>query len=227
MNMRSRLLAFTVLVPCLAILAGAKPVEHELGAVKLAPKGLSAAVTATLNPVGFVVKSGKGNVCEIWLAKSLPVVPKFKPSLNVKYPFKAGQLIGAIRVGKKVKFTDFRGQEIKPGVYTLRYGKQPEDGNHIGSSDLYDFLLAIPAMHDKDPKVINLVDTLHSRSAKSGGGTHPAIFSLLPGKKIAKSALSHDKDKEFWILDTNANGKEKDKTVKVPFRLVVIGKSEE
>ena len=227
MNMRFRLLAFTVFVPCLAILAGAKPVEHELGTVKSAPKGLSAAVTAVLNPVGFVVKSGKGSVCEIWRAKSLPVIPTVKPSLNVKYPFKAGQLIGAIRVGKKVKFTDFRGQEIKPGVYTLRYGKQPEDGNHIGTSDLADFLLAIPAMHDKDPKTINLVDALHSRSAKSSGGTHPAIFSLLPAKKIAKSKLTHDKDKEFWILDTNANGKDRGKAVKVPFRMVVIGKSEE
>ena len=50
-------------------------------------------------------------------------------------------------------FTDFRGQEIKKGVYTLRYGQQPEDGNHIGTSELADFLLAIPAGVDSGMQV--------------------------------------------------------------------------
>ncbi|GAB4141767.1 MAG: hypothetical protein Tsb009_11680 [Planctomycetaceae bacterium] len=216
-----------VTLPCLTLMMAAKPVPHQLETLKSPPKGLSKAVADSLNPNGFAIKGPKGSVCEIWLAKSIPVTPGFKPTLNVKYPFKAGELIGALRVPENQKFTDFRGQELKPGVYTLRYGKQPEDGNHIGTSELADFLLAIPGKIDKSPKAISLVDTLHSRSAKSSGGTHPAIFSLLPGKKIEKSTLAHDSDKEFWILTTNASGKAKGKMVSVPLRMVVIGKSAE
>lgn len=220
-------LSFSALVLlCVTCLAGAKP-AHKLETVKAAPDGLSKAVAAKLDNSGYRVTGAKGAVCDVWLVKSLDVQPNFKPTLSTKYPLKAGQLIGALRVPKGTTYTDFRGQELKPGSYTLRYGKQPEDGNHIGTSELADFLLALPGTVDKDPKTINLVDTLHSRSAKSSGGTHPAIFSLLPGKKVEKTQLDHNADKEFWILETNAAAKEAGKSVKLPMRIVVIGKSAE
>lgn len=209
-----------------ACLTGAKP-AHKLETVKSAPAGLSKAVAGLLNAEGHRVSGVKGTVCDVWLVKSLAVQPNFKPSLSTKYPLAAGQLIGALHVAKGQTYTDFRGQELKPGTYTLRYGKQPEDGNHIGTSELADFLLALPAKLDTDPKTINLVDMLHKRSAKSSGGTHPAIFSLLPGKADEKAGLTHNEDKEFWILTAVVDGKAKDKAVKVPMRIVVIGKSAE
>ena len=224
--MKFRLTISAATIAGVAILAGAKP-AHKLDTAKKAPVGLSKAITAVLSSEGHRVSGKKGAVCEVWLVKSLAVVPNFKPTLSSKYPLKAGQFVGVLRVGKGQTYTDFRGQELKAGVYTMRYGKQPEDGNHIGTSDLADFLLALPARIDKDPKTINLVDMLHMRSAKSSGGTHPAIFSLLPGTKATKTMLTHDDDKEFWILTTVAAGKSKDKAVKVPLRIVVIGKSAE
>ncbi|MCH8829456.1 MAG: hypothetical protein IID45_07760 [Planctomycetes bacterium] len=216
------------LVVSLGFLTGAKP-THSLSAVKTAPKGLSAKIAASINPVGHRIAGKKGTVCEIWFVKSLAVNPKFKPMLNVKYPLTSGQLVGALRVAPGVKFTDFRGTVMKPGVYTLRYGKQPADGNHIGTSEVYDFLLALPAKRDVDPKRVSLKDVLYQRSAKASGTTHPAIFSLLaPAKsKPAKPTLSHDKEKEFWILTAEAQGKANGQKVSVFVRLICIGKSEE
>ena len=103
-----------------------------------------------LNPEGFAIKNRA--VCDVCAVKDLAAKDGFKPTLNVKYPFQPGQLIGALRVSGKTEFTDFRGQPVKAGVYTLRYGQQPQDGNHIGTSELSDFLLAIPATTDTDLK---------------------------------------------------------------------------
>lgn len=203
------------------LLTGAAP-TNKLETVKGLPDGLAKGVAALLSEKGLRLVSGKGTVAEVWFAKQVAVKAGFKPTLNVKYPFQPGQFIGVLRVGKAQTFTDFRGQELKPGVYTLRYGQQPEDGNHIGTSETADFLLALPAKMDTDPKTISLMDTLFQRSAKAAGSTHPAIFYLLPPEKSAKTALMHDEDKEFWILQTALKAGKK----AVPLRLVIVGKSE-
>ncbi len=209
---------------CFLTAAGA---SHKLQAVKTAPEGVSKKIADLLESSGYRVMGPKGAICDVSLVKSLSVRPGFKPGLNVKYPFTSGQLIGVLRVSKKASFADFRGQELEAGVYTLRYGIQPEDGNHIGTSEIYDFLLALPAKIDQNPKTLNLMDELHQRSAKSAGTTHPAIFSLLPAEKRAEAAsLSHDEDHDFWILNVTVKGKEKNKGVKVPIRIIVIGQSE-
>ena len=209
---------------CFLTAAGA---SHKLEAVKTAPEGVSKKIADLLESSGYRIMGPKGAICDVSLVKSLAVRPGFKPGLNVKYPFTSGQLIGVLRISKKASFTDIRGQELKAGVYTLRYGIQPEDGNHIGTSEVYDFLLALPAKTDKDPKPLNLRDELHQRSAKSAGSTHPAIFSLLPVEKKAEAAsLSHDEDHDFWILNVTGSGKEKNKGVKIPIRIIVIGRSE-
>lgn len=199
---------------------------YQVTPVAQLPSGLSPAVTATLNPAGLRLVGPKGAVFEIWLGKSIAVKPGFKPTLNAHYPFAAGQLIGALRILDKSQFTDFRGQEFSAGVYTLRYGMQPEDGNHIGTSELSDFLLALPAKIDRKPTLIAGPDQLAGQSAKSVGSTHPAILSLLPQSEVKKSgALTHDADHEYWILDLLGQGVAGKKATPVKLRLVAIGRS--
>ena len=136
--------------------------------------------------------------------------------------------MGVLQVNGKDGYTDFRGQELKAGVYTLRYGQQPEDGNHVGTSDLADFLLALPAKMDVDPKPIFGFDELSMRSAKSAGATHPAIFSMLPSEKPIKVAsVTHDDDHDFWILNVQAAAKTKTKAAKVNLRFIAIGRTPE
>ncbi len=208
-----------------ALFAGASA-DNSLSKVAGLPAGLAAGVGAGLNPEGFAVKSGSDAVCEVWLLKDLPVKAGFKPTLNVKYPFTPGQLVGVLRVGDKVEFTDYRGQAVKAGVYTLRYGQQPQDGNHIGTSELSDFLLAIPAANDTDPKPIVGPEKLHKASAKSAGANHPAIFSLLPAEEPVSAASLTKDDNNRWILGVPAQATAGGKKVPLSLRLIVIGKVE-
>ena len=199
--------------------------EDKLEAVAALPDGLSKEIVAIVEANGQTVVGKNGAVCSVWLVKEVPTKANFKPSLSVKYPFAPGELIGVLQVHAKSKYTDFRGQEIKAGVYTLRYGQQPEDGNHVGTSDLADFLLALPAAMDTDPKPIAKFDALSKQSAKTAGSTHPAIYSLLPSDKpVEKPTLTHNSAKEHTMLSTTIAAKG---GAKVSLRMVVIGKSGE
>lgn len=206
----------------------ASAADRKITELKEAPKGLSAEVTAALNDTGYRISDASGVVCDVWLAKQVPLKPKFKSSLRIKYPFLPGQLMGAIQFPDASKPNDFRGQELKPGIYTLRYGLQPDDGNHLGTSEIRDFLVGCPPKDDVDPKRIEDIQKLFKLSGTSAGTTHPAIFLLFPpaAKPFSASAIRHDDEKHLLILDANVNGKEGDANVPVPVSLVTVGKVE-
>ena len=201
--------------------------QAELVPIDKPPAAISEMIAASLNPQGQQVRSGKQSLCTVWLAKELPLKPDFKSTLSVKYPLIPGQLVGVLEVIAKSDFTDFRGQEVAAGVYTLRYGQQPVDGNHVGTSELADFLLAIPAKLDEDPSLPKTSQALFKLSAKATGSNHPAIYSLLPPKASEKTpTVIRDTAKDFLILNLSTSGKSGDQTTVVPLRLIIVGHSE-
>lgn len=186
---------------------------------------LSAEIVKQLSPKGYKVMSGTSRtVCEIWPASQWPAKADFKPSNSVLYPFEMGQLMGAIRY--KRKGGDFRGQEIPAGVYTLRYALQPEDGNHVGTSDTRDFLLLLPPADDQQAGVVSK-ENLFKLSPKASGTPHPAMLSLLsPSAKSDAPRMRHDEDRELWSLGFagKASG---GKTGELPIEIVVVGRAKE
>lgn len=204
--------------------AGASADEGQLKTTEGLPSELPGKVAAALSPAGTQVVVGDEPVVTVWLAKSIATKPDFKPTLSVKYPFTVGQLIGAIKVEKSSDYTDFRGQELKPGVYTLRYGQQPVDGNHIGTSETHDFLLGIPAKADTDPAPVKSADATNKLSAPATGSNHPAIYFLVPPEEGTEAAkLTHNDDFDWWVLTVVGEGKAGDAAVKVPLVIVVSG----
>ncbi len=196
--------------------------DYTLEAVEEKPDDVASEIAETLNPAGVRIKGPRRALVDIWLVKELAVKEGFTPNLDVKYPLTPGQIVGVIQVPRRSELSDFRGQEIEPGTYTLRYGQQPMDGNHIGTSATLDFLLALPADDDKSTAPISVED-LFAHSAEASGTTHPAIFSLLPVEGDIKEAeVVYDESHEFWILQLVATAKE----TKVPMRLVIVGESE-
>lgn len=196
--------------------------EGTVAVVKSAPAGVSEKIAGVLRKSGDAVSVEGKPWCTIWWREEVELKDGFKPTLNVKYPFTTGDLLGVIEVQTKIA-TDFRGQEVKPGVYTLRYAQQPVDGNHVGTSELYDFLLAVPVKHDVDPARWKIADELNRQSATTAGSNHPAIFSMLPAEKVAAARVEHDAGKDLWIL-TSAVTATSGKVVAV--RLVIAGRSE-
>jgi hypothetical protein len=201
----------------LAVVAQDYKVEAFEGAP---PEGLAADVAAAIGASGFKVLDGDSVVCEIWPAKQWEVVDGFTPSATVLYPFKPGTLVGALRFPRKN--TDFRNQDIKRGLYTLRYANQPVDGNHVGTFDTRDFFVMVPAADDASPEGLG-DDTLFPASAESAGSSHPAIMPLL---KVAADAevpgMRHVEEPDWWTLrfpGKTSDGKE------LVVELIVIGHS--
>ncbi len=186
-------------------------------------EGVSAEIAGALSAAGLIVKrDGSRAVCELWLCKSLAVKADFEPSASVLYPLEAGQLVGVIRFPRKAE--DFRGQEIPRGAYTVRYAWQPEDGNHVGTSDTRDFLLLAPVADDQQIAAPAL-EALLERSASVAGSTHPAMLCLLkPAESGELPAMIHDAARELWSLRcaTIADG---DDAQPVVLQLVVVGKA--
>ncbi len=158
---------------------------------------LSSAVAETLAPQGVSVLKGKRTMCRLWLVQQWSAADDFTASDTVLYPFAMGQLMGAAHYQSTAE--DFRGQEIAPGWYTVRYAQQPVDGNHIGTSETRDFLLLCPAAEDTSPEPLE-PERLIELSKQAAASTHPCMLSLLRAAADGPAApsLSHDEDRELW-----------------------------
>jgi len=180
--------------------------------------GLPAAVVQVLDSHGSRLKlADAGVLCDIWLRKSVPAQTEKKESQGLLYPeLSESTLAGVISFPKAA--TDFRGQPIAPGTYTLRYELMPDDGNHLGVAPDRDFLLLLPAALDPDPAAVFKFDDLVQMSRKATKSNHPGPLSLT---QASGSATSFTKDaEEHWIFSSVLkleSGKD------LPFALIVKG----
>jgi hypothetical protein len=179
-------------------------------------------IAALLEPTGLkLVKGESRTVCEIWLCKEWPIASEAKTGGDVIYPLTPGQLVGVARYPRKA--TDFRDQEIAAGVYTLRYGQQPVDGAHVGTSPTRDFLVAIPADKDKDPATIDY-KALVAGGKETSGASHPAILSLQrPGEATGALAVREDADHEWTIVRFTGKAKAGEGVKDLALELVLVG----
>lgn len=175
MNIRpisSRILSALILIVIFSSFAAAQATIETIGPLKAAvPEAVKAAVADS----GFRVSSGGVVLAEIWPAKS--AVSEKNGSASALYTdFAAGAFYGVITFPNGA--SDFRGQKIPAGTYTLRYELLPGDGNHMGVAPNPDFFLLVPA--DADPNPANKIpfQALVKLSAKAAGTAHPAAFSL-------------------------------------------------
>ncbi|HUY88454.1 MAG TPA: hypothetical protein VMV10_06950 [Pirellulales bacterium] len=226
-----RSIGFWGLLASLALInlnAPAKAADYSVAPLaQPAPAGeLDAAVAEQLSPTGFVVKKGTRTLCEIWTAKTWTAAADFKPSNTVIYPLEMGELLGVVRYARKGG--DFRGQEIPKGVYTLRYALQPQDGNHVGTSDTRDFVLLLPAADDASPETMDKAE-LFKLSPKTAGGTHPAMLCLLAsaGESAEAPEMTHDESRELWSVRFSNPTVAGEKPGRLTIQLVVVGRAAE
>ena len=220
-------LATSVMIAGTAWTAG--PRADKFAAAELnepAPETLATDVRAALGKTGFRVTDSAGKtVCDVWLRAELPVIAKFQEQLDLKYPLEPGTLIGAIRF--PVATTDYRKQSIKPAAYTLRYGQQPQDGNHLGTAQYRDFAIVGPAGDDKSPANLDQEKAMEA-SKKVTGTTHPAILSLLPPTKRDKlPTMAHDDTLDLEMLVAKTAAKPGGAVKEVQIELVTVGHAPE
>jgi hypothetical protein len=173
------------------------------GQYKAEPAGaptseVAPAIAQALQKDGTRISNNGSAYCEIWFRADKPSGAKSSEE-NVTLPLiPQGALLGVIRFDGKG--ADRRGQTIKPGVYTLRYGIMPVNGDHQGAAPQRDFLLLTPASEDKDLNSTPNFDTLVAMSTKASGTPHPAVLSFWKADSNTPGfAKQGDSD---WVLQT-------------------------
>ena len=171
--MRLRHLLPLALILC-AVAAFAQKIE-KLPALDDA--AVPAAVKNVLDTTGTRVLLNDGTpLAEIWLRKSTP--KNTKANSEVLFPQLAiSQMVGVVRFPNGAK--DFRGHAVKPGIYTMRYDVQPNDGDHLGTAPNSDFLLLLPAAEDTDPNAVMEPKQLATASSHASGLRHPSVFEMM------------------------------------------------
>jgi len=138
------------------------------------PSELAAAVAQALAPGGVRASAGGASI-SFWWVKALPLK---SDGTDVAWTgVEEGSLIGAVKIDRD--FRDIRGRVVRAGVYTLRYGIQPANGDHLGVSPYRDFLLLSPAAEDTDAAPRGHDGTIEL-SKHTIGGSHPAVWSIDP-----------------------------------------------
>lgn len=213
---------------CCAFCHPAAAQEYKVEKVQSAAPAdaIAPEIAVLLEPTGFKLVKGESRaVCEIWPCKEWPIKADAKTGNDVITPLTPGQLIGIIRYSRKA--TDFRDQEIPAGVYTLRYGQQPVDGAHVGTSPTRDFLVASPADKDKDPVVLDY-KALVAAGKETSGTSHPAILSLQrPGDSQEPLAVREDAEKEWAIVRFTGKTKSGDAVKPLALEAVLVGVAKE
>jgi hypothetical protein len=196
---------------CSAQAARVEPLELP------ADSSVPQAVRKQLDTKGYRITLDDGTVaCEIWLRKSVPGSAKPSASDALYGHLAESTLVAVISFPKAT--TDYRGQPIKAGVYTLRYELLPNDGNHLGVAPNRDFLLLVPAASDTDPDATFKFEDLVNLSRQATGTRHPGPLGLVQAAGGAPSISKDDED--HWIFSANlklASGQD------LPFSLVVRG----
>ncbi|MBO0719246.1 MAG: hypothetical protein J2P41_00365 [Blastocatellia bacterium] len=157
--------------------------------------------------------------CEIWFAKSISATTADVQGANYGQ-IAEGAFVGVIKFASGV--IDFRGQALKAGFYTLRYGLILQDGNHLGVSDARDFLLASPIAEDKDPAATLKTDDLYKISRLASGTGHPSVWSMVPVDSPEGLPKVIKNEREHVILET----KIPTKSGELAIGLIVVGKTE-
>jgi hypothetical protein len=206
-----------VILLTLSLCAAATAADPKLEKInRPARSSVPDALWQVLDADGFRVDLEDGPLCEIWLRKSVPA-SSAKSGEEALFPELApSTMLGVINFLKGS--TDYKGDPIKPGFYTLRYELLPADGNHLGVAPNPDFVLIVPPDADSDPNAQLKFQDMVSLSRKATGTQHPGPLSLVqPAKNIP--GISKD-DQDHWIFGANlilSSGS------KLPIGLVVKG----
>jgi hypothetical protein len=194
---------------------------------KAPPKALAAPIQELLSDqVVELYKDGK-LAAEVWFCKTIPgQVAADLANKNVTYKdLKQTSLLGAVHL--HTNWGDYRKQNIKPGVYTLRLAFQPQDGDHMGTAPFPEFLLLTAAKTDTKADIMP-IKSLVEASAASINTAHPAVLLLYPNQNPGGGVELSDKGNNTWVLNLKKSvATEKKGQATLGISLAIVGHTAE
>lgn len=199
--MRVNLKGLVVLVSAWALVSPGVPAGQASEFVKLTvtkadpPEELAESIRDALEPTVLQLSEDGKTFFEFWLRKAIPLAEVPAAESFALEAVEEGTVLGVLRVHEE--WYDFKDEEIPPGVYVMRFGRQPEDGDHLGTASSNAFVLLTPAKDDRELDAFSDHDELSDASATLNAAEHPANLNLQPvreeGKQFPRLA-THDRD---------------------------------
>ncbi len=209
MKARTLALFISLIAACFAVAA------EKVEPAPALPDSVPSAVRNALEAKGYRVTSEGSPVADLWLGAAVPAGPK-KEGDGLYPELAAGTFMGVLAFPKGG--SDFRGQDIQPGFYAMRYELMPNDGNHMGVAPNRDFFLLVPVAADPGPSVQLKYEELVKLSAKASGTQHPAVMEMMPPVPSSQPTASTNPD-GYVVF----SAKLKTNSGELPFSLVVKG----
>ena len=122
------------------------------------------------------VRRGESVLADFWLREELP---ERAPTGEMGIEFGSlpeGALVGLVRLSEP--WLDYKKQPVRPGLYTLRYGVQPADGDHTGQTWFRDFLMLVRVDRDVFQPGGAQQEPVVEASKAVSSTTHPAVMAL-------------------------------------------------
>jgi hypothetical protein len=195
------------------------------------PASISPEIAGALHSQGYRISDSQGKTfAELWLRKSIPATAKpLGPKGTIQFPFLAeSELLGVVHFVEEGH--DYRDQTIAKGIYTMRYGLLPVNGDHLGVSPYRDYSLLLPAAKDRSPATLPRKQ-LETQSAESAGSSHPAVLLLVippPAGPQSVPRMIHHVEKNTWqvVVPLNLAVKGETHPVTYPVSIIVVGTAE-
>jgi hypothetical protein len=218
---------FVLVVGSVLVIAGLGPTAEKYAVKEAAtpvPKEVPEAIKNQLGANSIEVVDDKGEAMyELWFRKELPVKAtgeQIKNGLTYQ-EIPETTLVGIVRIPKQI--TDYRKQKIKAGVFTLRFGLQPMDGDHMGTAPYREFFLLAPADKDKNPDLLADAKAMQELSYEASGKSHPAIFLLVPPGKPPAAPQFVSAGNDNWVLRLKVNASADGQKAEMGLGLTLIG----
>ena len=192
---------------CVLVLSAVSSQEGKKYSIKVGttpvPKDVSEPIQKLLDSTSIQLLDPTGKpICDVWLRKEIPAEAtpeQIKTGVTFR-EVKQTEILGAIQFHQK--WTDYRKQPIKPGVYTMRLAYQPTDGKHTADiSEYQDFALVISAKHDTKAALME-AKMLHDKSGDSLDLAHPGVFMLSPNPRPGKEPNLAALPKNHWVVNS-------------------------
>jgi len=197
-------------------------------AKKAPPAELAEEIRSVLQPTVVRLAEGNEPFFEFWFRKEIPLPKKPAADSFAMTAVKEGTVLGAIKVYEERY--DFKDEEIPPGVYVLRFGLKPVDGDHLGTSPTDTFALLVPAKDDRKLKAFSDHDDLVEVSSTINAAEHPSNLNLQPvteaGGDFPRLTSHHDGDHKVVCLRLPAKIEGGSGQLMLTFALVYEGMGE-
>ena len=142
------------------------------------PGQIGESIRKILQPKVVQLLNGDTPVFEFWFGSEVSLKSKPGSADKALGSIHETTLLGAVSVGNGQR--DYKDNEIAAGVYTMRFGLQPQDGDHLGSAEYPYFAVLIPAKSDAQLDGITTFKAMTKASGKDTASGHPVVLSLRP-----------------------------------------------